>query len=166
MMSMTIPRITILAIAAAIVAACASAPRAANRGASCPLTQSDSAYLARGPVYRECAVDIKARKIPDRSRVDFTPPRAGATSCYAVEVELVVDSLGKPETETARVVRSTDRTFADAVMQTVRDWRYEAAMLDHRPVRQIVLEKQTSQAVVVAAGGRPPTGGMAPRANC
>ena len=165
-MSVTIPRITILAIAAAIVAACASAPRAANRGASCPLTQLDSAYLARGPVYRECAVDIKARKIPDRSRVDFTPPRAGATSCYAVEVELVVDSLGKPETETARVVRSTDRTFADAVMQTVRDWRYEAAMLDHRPVRQIVLEKQTSQIMVVAAGGRPPTGGMAPRANC
>src|SRR5262245_45887301 len=140
MMSVTMRRITTLAIAAVIVAACASAPRAANRGASCPLMGTDSAFLARGPVYRECAVDIKAKRIPDRTRMDFMPT-PGGPSCHAVELEFVVDSLGKPERETARVIRSTDRAFADAVMATIQDWRYEAAVVDHRPVRQIVHEK-------------------------
>jgi len=155
---------TILAIAATIVAACATAPRAANRGGSCPLMQTDSAFLARGPVYRDCAVDIRARRIPDRSRVDFTPQKTGQ-SCYAVELEFVVDNLGKPERETARVVRSTDRTFADAVMATIQDWRYEAAVLDHHPVRQIVLEKQTlavAAVAVVSRGGPPPAAVLPP----
>src|SRR5262245_17158802 len=92
MMSVTIRRMTTLAIAAAIVAACASAPRVANRGASCPLMLSDSAFLARGPVYRECAVDIAAKRIPSRSHLDFTP---SVGKCYSVEMEFVVDSLGK-----------------------------------------------------------------------
>ena len=162
-MRVTIGRTITVAIAAMIVAACATAPRAANRGASCPLMQTDSAFLAGGLVYRECAVDIKARRIPDtKSHLVFTPQASGP-SCYAVEVEFVVDSLGKPERETARVVRSTDRNFADAVMATIQDWRYEAAVLNHRPVRQIVLDKQTATvgAVVVASsrgGGPPPAG--------
>jgi len=163
-MSVTIRWTTTLAIATTIVAACASAPRAASGRGSCPLMQSDSVFLASGPVYRECAVDIKAKRIPDNSHPVFTPTRGGP-NCYAVEVELVVDNAGKPEAETARVVRSTDRNFADAVMATVRDWRYEAAMLDHHPVRQIARETvkaAVGTVVVSSSGGPPPSTGMMP----
>jgi hypothetical protein len=153
MMRITI-RTIIVAVATMIVVACASAPRAANRGASCPLIQTDSAFLARGAVYRACAVDIAAKKIPVRSRLDFTP---SVGKCYAVEVEFVVDSLGKPERETARVIRSTDRTYEQAIMATIQDWRYAAAVLDHHPVRQIVYEKPTMTVMASVSPGPPPT---------
>ena len=160
MMSVTIRRMTTLAIAATIVAACATAPRAANRGGSCPLMPGDSAFLARGPVYRACAVDIPAKRIPGRSHLDFTP---SVGKCYSVEMEFVVDSLGKPERETARVIRSTDRTYEEAVMASVQDWRYVAAVLDHHPVRQIVHEKPMT-AVVATVSPVPPPAAMLP--NC
>jgi len=154
---------TTLVIAIVVVAACAGAPprTAAERAASCPLTQTDSAFLGRGPVYRDCAVDKPAKLITGSvGRVDFTPQLNGPR-CFAVEFEVVVDTLGRPEVETAHVIRATDRTFADAVMSSVVNWRFEAAILDHRPVRQISKQGQKAgiSVVAVAAGSGPPPPG-------
>jgi len=155
---------TTLVMASVIVAACATAPprTAAQRQAACPLTQTDSAFLGHGAVYRECAVDTKAKLITS-TRVDFVPP-TGGPNCYAVDLELVVDTLGRPELETVHVIRATDRTYADAVLSSVASWRFEAAMLDHRPVRQISQIGQKMGAVLVAApaGSRPPPGAGRP----
>ena len=155
---------TTLVIASVVAAACAGAPprTAAERAASCPLTQADSAFLGRGgPVYRECAVDTKAQLIPTSTRgLNFTPQRNGP-NCYAVDLEVVVDTLGKPEVETAHIIRATDRAYADAVLANVVSWRFEAAMLNHRPVRQIsqVGQKMAAVVVVVPAGSSPPPPG-------
>jgi hypothetical protein len=154
---------TTLVIATFSVAACAGAPprTAAERQVSCPLTQADSAFLSRGPVYRECAVDTKAQLIPTSTRgLNFTPQRNGP-NCYAVDLEVVVDTLGKPEVETAHIIRATDRSYADAVLSSVASWRFEAAMLNHRPVRQIsqIGQKIAAVAVVVPAGSGPPPPG-------
>jgi hypothetical protein len=157
---------TTLVIASVIVAACAGAPprTAAERAAACPLTLADSALLSRGPVYRECAVDKKAQLIPTSTRgLNFTPQRNGP-NCYAVDLEVVVDTLGKPEVETAHIIRATDRSYADAVLSSMASWRFEAAMLNHRPVRQIsqIGQKIASVVVVAPAGSAPPPGAGRP----
>src|SRR6476620_160412 len=94
-----------LAAALTLAVACASAKGAGPRGASCPLTQQESAFLGRGPVYRDCAVDKKARLVQQTARVDYRPTRPG-NACYSADVELVVDTLGKPEISTVRIVRA------------------------------------------------------------
>src|SRR5262245_45417860 len=78
-MRSTFREMTTLVIATVITAACAKAPprTAAERQSACPLTQDDSAFLSRGPVYRECAVDTKAKLITSTAHTSFTPPRAG-----------------------------------------------------------------------------------------
>jgi hypothetical protein len=164
-MGLTFREMTTLVIATAIVAACATAPprTAAERQAACPLTQADSAFLSRGPVYRDCAVDTKAKLIVSSSRVNFTPPRP-ALNCYAVDLEVVVDTLGRPEVQTAHVLRSNDAAYADAVLSEIANWRFEVAMLNHRPVRQIATLGQRAGSVVVPAGSPPPS--RPPVATC
>jgi len=157
---------TTLVIAIVITTACAKAPprTAAERQSACPLTQDDSAFLSRGPVYRECAVDTKAKLITSTAHTSFTPPRSGP-SCYAIDLEVVVDTLGRPEAQTAHVIRATDPAFADAVMSGVANWRFEPALLNHRPVRQIAPVGQKASTVVVAVpagSGPPPSSSMRP----
>ena len=165
-MGLTFRQMTTLVIATVIAAACANTPprTAAERGGSCPLTQGDSAFLARGPVYRECAVDTKAKLITSSAHTNFTPSPAGPR-CYAIDLEVVVDTLGRPEAQTAHVIRATDPAFADAVMSGVSNWRFEPAMLNHRPVRQIAPVGQKAATVVVAVpagSGPPPASSMRP----
>jgi hypothetical protein len=147
-------------VAVVAAAACGASRTAAQRGASCPLTQRDSAYLAGGYVYRDCAVSVKAKLIPGSQRVDYRPTRVG-NACYSAELEFVVDTLGKVETPTVQIVRTTDRAFAEAVMANAPTWRYEPARLDGKLVRQIVLEKSAmaTGVVVVPAGQSPPPPG-------
>jgi hypothetical protein len=146
---------TIAAIAAA--AACASAGGRAERS-RCPLTSRDSTYLVRGPVYRDCAVDEKARLTTTNARPDFQPTRP-ESGCFAAEVEFVVDTAGIPEIETARVIRANSSSFGDAVLAMVRSLRYTPARIAGAPVRQIVSERRTvvSAMVAVPKGSAPPT---------
>ncbi|MGH8543569.1 MAG: energy transducer TonB [Gammaproteobacteria bacterium] len=147
-----------------ILAACTACASAPARG-SCALAPADSAYLAAGPVYPECAVDQRARRLTRDVRPDFRPsdPPPGGTACYTAEIEFVVSVTGSPEVETARVVRTSNPRFADAVLATLPRWRYQPARIRGTAVRQVVREKQSMavQVVVVRAGdiprpGRPP----------
>jgi len=138
------------------VAACASAGGRAERS-KCPLSNRDSTYLARGPVYRDCAVNEKARVTTTNARVDFQPLTSDH-GCFTAEVEFVVDTLGVPEQGTQRLVRATTPAFGEAVLAIVPALRYEPARRAGVRVRQIVSERRTAMVgtVVVAKGSAPP----------
>lgn len=145
---------------AAISIACTGAGRTpASRLAACGLADSDSAFLRTGMVYRDCAVDRRARLLTTNIHPDYrpTPPR---TMCYSADLEFVVDASGSPETRTARVVRTNDQGYAESLVATLGSWTYQPAMKDAAPVRQIVIEHQfmAIMVAIVRAGSPPPIG--------
>jgi hypothetical protein len=151
--------------------ACASAGSAGGGSAAgrsgCALTGRDSAYLARGPVFRDCAVDEKARLTTTNAHPDFQPAPSD-NGCLAAEVEFVVDTLGAPEVGSARVVRATTQPFGDAVVAMVPSLKYEPARLSGTRVRQIVVERRTAMLArfVVPAGSTPTRSGAQRPPNC
>ena len=139
-----------------IAAACASAGGKSAQRKECELSDRDSAFAVGGPVYRDCAVDRAARLLAIDRHPDFRPTGTPRTTCYSADLEFVVDSTGKPETRMARIVRASDQGYAESVLATLNSWKYEPAVRDHRPVRQIVTSHQTlSTMVVVVPAGSP-----------
>jgi len=152
-----------LSAAVAIIAVafgCSSAPR--EPATRCALAAADSVYLDGGPVFRDCAVDRKA-KMMGTPRFDFTPQVSAnsRTNCYAVEVQFVVAPDGMPEWRTARFISSNDAGLERAILAALPSWRFEPAQRDGVPVRQIVSQRLSAALVVVRATGpgavRPPS---------
>jgi hypothetical protein len=129
-----------------ITAACSArqaAPSVAGEPATsvsqsqvCDRSDQDSSSYAHRPLYRACAVDVKARPKVDGGQPLFTPPR-GDGLCYFVAIEVAVDTSGLPEPGTARVVRTNDDMFASAVMSTVPGYVFTPARIGGTAVRQI-----------------------------
>lgn len=154
--------LVVVSLAAGLIAAaCSSNPDPGRAGGNCALLPGDSAFLAGGPVYRECHVDSAARL--DRRSVspEFgampRPAPAGVARCIVVEVEMVVDVDGRPEDGTWRLVRSNDPAFADAIMSSVRGWRFQPAQMNGEAVRQIVRETQRAMMAIGTPGAGPPS---------
>lgn len=148
-----------------LVGACATASSggtAAQQG--CALIPSDTVYLKAGPVYRECAVEQRAAVMDRSAYPDFnlSSPPPGGQACYTAEIEFVVDERGIPEMETATVLRTNDRDYAQAAVRAVARWRYRPALLHRSPVRQIVKVKENVAVAVVAVPAGEPL--RAPRA--
>ena len=101
---------------------CATASGGA-RPANCDAEPGDSVFAAAGPVYHDCAVDRTA-KLSNRPTIDFRPTTP-ANTCFSADVEFVVAANGKPETATARIVRTNNDTFADAVLRSLGQGRYD-----------------------------------------
>src|SRR5689334_8415083 len=125
----------------------------------CSGSEPDSLWLRQGPVYRDCEVDHKAEQRGPEPQVNFTPrpqdPTRGA--CYRVELEFVVDTVGRLELSTVRSRSSTDAEFEAAVRASLPELHYAPARLGDRPVRQLVVYK-VGVAVVpfaVPAGATP-----------
>lgn len=122
----------------------ACAPVSSRPGlAACALSPADSVHLAGGPVYRD--------------------PPPGGKACYTTRIEFVVDTAGRPEPATTRVMRTNNPAFSDAVVATLPTWRYQPARKNGVAVRQIVREERSMavEVVVVRPGdvprpGRPP----------
>ena len=115
--------------------------------------------MAGGPVYRDCAVKSKTVLLTRSIHPEFHPTTLGTTrdECYSAELEYVVDSKGLVETKTARVVRSNSDALAQALMSILPQWRFQPAMLNEQPVRQIVIDRQVVMTrVVVARAGTTP----------
>ncbi len=142
----------------AVVAACAGATTQARQPA-CPLRQADSVYLAGGSIYRDCAVDRRAHLRNPQVLPDFEPRElpAGGFACYSAVIEVVVDTSGVPESGTAHIVYTNNRIFADAVLLTVVQWRYDPARKGTAAVRQIVQQRRVLglQLVAAAPGAMP-----------
>jgi hypothetical protein len=142
--------------------ACASGGSGGTRATRCAPQPADSIYRAGAPVFRDCAVDRAARLLNPNVQVPWRPaggiPSPGSR-CYEALVEFVVDTTGKPESGTARVIRQNEPGFAKAVMSVLPDWRYQPARIGDQPVRQIVRERRTLATVVttvvVPAGTSP-----------
>ncbi len=117
----------------------------------CALRAVDSVYLAGGPVYRDCAVDKKVRV---KNRPRFVPPAGMPTmQCMAAEFEFVVDTVGRPEIETVRKIRTNDPSFADATAMSIQEMTFTPAMKDGARVRQIY-EYKTAVTVQITGGTR------------
>jgi len=127
----------------------------------CALRADDAVFAATGNVFRDCAVDRTARLSTKSIRPDWNPT-PGRYDCVSVDMEFVVDTTGKPETATARAIRTNDGAFADAYLASLKQWKYEPAQLRGVKVRQIVAEHRAAQTgkvvfVAVVPGQPPPT---------
>jgi hypothetical protein len=149
---MRISHVRLAALAGAMLLAAACATTGSKRAdtAPCTLSAADSALAEGAPLYPACAVDHKAERLPLGSHPDFRPASMGGMTCYSADIEIVVDSMGRGEAATARVLHTTDRTFADAVMAMVPTWRFTPAMRDNRPVRQIFTTHEMVAVATVA----------------
>jgi len=106
------------------------------RGRACDLSDQDTTRYLHLPLYRACAVTVAARQIPSDLRPDFFPASRDR-SCFSALIEFAVDTLGRPEVRTARLVKATDPSFGAAAMAIVAGLQFEPARLGNRPVRQI-----------------------------
>lgn len=148
-------RLLLLSLSIAVViVACGSASQSSPSG-RCTLLAADTVYFKRGPVYRACGVDQRAEGVNKSFRPDFRPD--GSQSCYSAVIEFVVDETGHPEMEDAKVLRSNNPAFADALKAAAAQWTYKPALRDGVPVRQIVEEGQriATSIVAVPAGQAP-----------
>jgi hypothetical protein len=143
-------RVVLVPAVAMLAAGCAFGHRTSADAPrpGCELRSSDSAFVAGHPVYRECAVDVPARNL-SRGEGPFTRPSGPrADGCHFVELAFVVDTTGKPEVGRARILQSSDRSYADAMLSTLPTWRYEPARIGSALVRQIVTDREMVSVVV------------------
>ena len=74
-----------------------------------------------------------------------------------------MDATGIPELETARILRTNDASYANAVLRALARWRYELARANGMLVRQIGEEKAVlGVGVVVVRAGETPRAPVRP----
>jgi hypothetical protein len=151
-------------IVAVLVTACASSGSGtASAERDCALRPQDSTFAAHIPLYRECAVQRRARETTTNIIPDFRPSNPG-NSCYVAEIEFVVTASGTPDATTARVLRTNTPELAEAALKVIPRLRYEPAQRDGAPVAQILVRKfeMITKTVIVPAGQRPNPGRPGP----
>ena len=159
-------RITPVLILALTTATCLGAQKS-RRGC----TGDPSVYVTYTPAYRDCEVDRAAELKTTNVRPDFNPAGSQLSNgrCFRAEVQFIVDSTGAPELATVRTRSSNSPDMETAVRGVVPMLRYQPALLDKAPVRQIVVYKsEFSVSVVVAPAGSPPPSrsSMRPPTGC
>lgn len=150
--------VIVLGTMGTLIACASSGGVQTARRPDCGMRDQDSVFAVRGPVFRECNVDVQARLTNTDVHPDFRPTQTG-TKCYSAEVEFVVDAKGEVETKTARVLRATDDALGESVIAMLPKLHFEPAMRDGQPVRQIATQKSALQTAVMvspAGAGRPP----------
>ena len=107
-----------------------------EHGRACDRSDQDTSRYLHLPLYRTCAVTLAAQRVASDVRPEFSP-LARDRNCFVAVVHLAVDTLGRPEPRTARLVRATDPGYAAAVLAIIPALRFEPARLGDRRVRQI-----------------------------
>ena len=103
---------------------------------ACDHADQDTSHYLHTPLYRACAVSVKALAIANDVRPEYRP-NGRDRSCFSAIVQVAVDTAGFPEGRTARVVRASDPGFAAAVLAIVPAMRFEPARLGDHRVRQL-----------------------------
>lgn len=123
-----------------------------SRCADTPIDSSNTA----APIHQACHVDREARARQPMPRIDWTPAASDVRhgACFRAEFRFVVDTLGRPELGTITLVSQNNPGFADAVRASIAELRYTPARLGPRPVRQVVVHKESAgiRVAVRAAG--------------
>ena len=118
----------------AAFAACAH-PGTAPAPAACERYDLDPSWAAGSAVYQSCDVDVRAQVVyrvsPQHHQSDCENGGSSAT------VRFVVDTAGRPEPLTLTAVDYTSSTFADALIDAVRQTRWRPALKAGVPVRQV-----------------------------
>jgi hypothetical protein len=103
---------------------------------ACDHADQDTSHYLHTPLYRACAVSVKARAIANDVRPVYSP-NGRDRSCFSAIIQVAVDTAGFAESRTARVVRASDPGFAAAVLAIVPAMRFEPARLGEHRVRQL-----------------------------
>ena len=102
----------------------ASASTGTPLARACDHSDQDTSHYLHTPLYRACAVSVKARPVANDVRPEFRATGRDR-SCFSAVIQLAVDTAGFPEGRSARVVRATDPGFAAAVLAIVPALRFE-----------------------------------------
>ena len=159
-------------VAALVVTGTACGSKPSTAATPCSLAAEDSVFATpTRAVYRDCAVDRRAKLTSTNVHPDLSGlSTMRGTQCYSAEVKFVVGPKGNPESETVKIVRASNGEFGDAWARVVPRLRYDPAMKDGVPVRQIVVEHfvtGTTTVVVRKGDPLPPNvAGNAARPNC
>ena len=94
------------------------------------------------PAYFEFQVTSTAKPLNGK-RPEYPPALREAHVDGRVLAQFVVDATGTPEMRTFKVLMSSNALFSEAVREAVAAMRFEPAMLDGRPVRQVVQQPFT-----------------------
>ena len=125
------------------------------RGRACDRSDQDTTHYLHLPLYRSCAVTVTARRTASDVKPEYWPTGRDR-NCFAALVEVALDTLGRPEPRTARLVRASDPGYAAAVMAIVPSLRFEPARMGGRPVRQIY---ELREVLLIRRGGGVAGGG-------
>jgi hypothetical protein len=106
------------------------------RGRACDRSDQDTTHYLHAPLYRACAVTVAARRVASDMRPEYWPTGRDR-SCFTALVEVAVDTLGRPELRSTRLVRASDPGYGAAVVAIVPGLRFAPARLGNRPVRQV-----------------------------
>ena len=121
----------LLVLAAALVAACASQGRTRNAQLlappkdSCVLAREDAALDPRLEVER-VPTPLKMEPRPIRQPVPRNVLRRDGSS--VIRVEVLVDTLGKPDMTTFTVLESSNAWFTTGVRAAIAKWTFEPAL--------------------------------------
>ncbi len=130
---MTIPARLALLLLCLAVAACATAPKApvatspqllAPPADSCVLAREDARLNPRLDVER-VASPLKMDPAPIRRPVPRTALRRDGSS--VIKVEVMVDTLGKPDMATFAVIESSNVWFTNGAKAAIAKWTFEPA---------------------------------------
>ncbi len=124
-------RLFVLAALATIVAACAAAPRTRNAvqlaapADSCVLAREDAAADPRLEVER---VPTPVQMVPPPIRRPIPASALRRDGSSSLKVEVLVDTLGKPDMTTFRVIESTSAWLTTGARQAIARWTFEPAL--------------------------------------
>ena len=129
----------------------------------CDRSDQDTTHYLHLPLYRACAVTVAAQRVANDLRPDFYPGGRDR-SCFTAFIEVAVDTLGRPEMRSVRLVRASDPGFGAAILAVVPGLRFEPARLGDRRVRQIFemheqLLVRRGRGLEASAGARQAIGG-------
>lgn len=138
-----------VAVVVLIAVACASAPR--SRAAAMIAPPADSCVLAR----ENAALDprLEVERVPTPIRMEPPPirrpvPRTALRrdGSSSLKVEVLVDTLGKPDMTTFTVVESTSAWLSTGARTAISRWTFEPALLNGCKVARYYQFSATSPA--------------------
>ena len=105
--------------------------------------QLPAAATTAPATYFEFQVEVPVRPVQGRVQPAYPSLLRSSGSEGEVRVQYVVDTLGRADTSTFKVLRSTHELFSAAVREALPRMRFHPAEVGGRKVRQVVAEKFT-----------------------
>jgi hypothetical protein len=130
---MLMPRILLSLVVIAVIAACASAPRTRNAQLLAPPT--DACLIARENAAADPRLEVERVPTPLRMVPPPIRPRPPRTALRpdgssVLRVEVLVDTLGKPDMTTFKAIESTSAWLTTGARQAIAQWTFEPALLN------------------------------------